>query len=72
MADISLCTSTDCPKRKTCKRSTEPPDRYAQSYFNPYLYGTICRYFISNQNNNEQKSFSWVGWVEGEECSESS
>lgn len=67
--DISLCTSTDCPKRKACKRATQAPDRFNQSYFNPYLYGVTCKFFIPNQSHNAE--FSTGGPMEGEESSES-
>ena len=31
--DITMCTSTECPQRKTCYRAQAKPDRY-QSYSN--------------------------------------
>lgn len=49
-SDISLCTSTDCPYVKTCKRATQAPGRYNQSYFNPFVYGQDCKFFIPNQS----------------------
>lgn len=49
MPDISLCTSTDCPKWKTCKRATQAPSRFRQSYFNPFVYGQDCKFYIPNQ-----------------------
>lgn len=69
-SDISLCTSTDCPRRKTCKRAMQAPSRYHQSYFNPYLYGEICKFFILYQSHNAE--FSTGGPMEGEESSGSS
>lgn len=55
-SDISLCTSTDCPHVKTCKRATQAPNRYNQSYFNPFLYGQDCKFYIPNASQDAKLS----------------
>ena len=34
MADITICTSTECPQRETCYRAQATPDTQWQSYSN--------------------------------------
>lgn len=33
MADITMCSGTDCPQKESCYRFTAKPSEYRQSYF---------------------------------------
>lgn len=53
MADITLCTNKECVKKFYCKRFTEKPNDFMQSYckFIPkdnLKYGFECEYFLNN------------------------
>jgi len=49
MADISMCSNKDCPKKERCYKFTATPNPYRQSYdyFKPDENGE-CKDFVDN------------------------
>jgi hypothetical protein len=42
MADIAMCTKSDCPSFGECYRAQAKPDEYAQNYHDFDNYGESC------------------------------
>ena len=60
MADISMCTSVDCPSRFVCYRFTAKPNAFQQSYLFPepkLLSDSVCciLFWDNRSNKKEQK-----------------
>lgn len=54
MADISLCKGTNCPRKESCLRFTQPPKDKWQAWMIMSVSipdPNVCRFFISNENN---------------------
>ena len=59
MSDITKCTNADCPKRIFCKRVSDQPSEYRQSYcwFHPKDNNEVdfkCDFFIPIQSREAE------------------
>lgn len=58
MPDLTMCATTECPRRKKCFRFTANPKEH-QSYSDFfYHYGSDCQFFMKMEKESKRENKS--------------